>query len=155
MKLHNRFVAVCLTVLVAHIPGLTQQTNSQSEPVKPVHEHSKVETGDDGLRKVASGSFERDLDLNIDQKLLEADIEMAIDNAMRSIEIVLDELPIRLEPLEMDFNDLNIKFEGITVSLPEMDIDIEPVRFDMDEIDINIEVNDFLFKNDFELNNAP
>jgi hypothetical protein len=157
MKLHNRFLAICLTVLVAQTPGLTQHSNSQSVSDKPIAENTEEETGNDGFRKVASGSFEMDLDLNIDQKILEADIEMAIDNAMRSIEIVLDDLPIRLEPLEMDFSDLDIKFDAIDISLHDMDIEIEPVRVDLDEIDINIKVDedDFQFENDYKLNTVP
>lgn len=157
MNLHNRFLAVCLIVLVAQIPGLTQHSNSQSVPVKPVEENSKGEIGNDGLRKVASGTFETDVDLNIDQKILEADIEMAIDNAMRSIEIVLDYLPIRLKPLEMDFSDLNMKFDAINVSLPNMDIEIEPVGVDLDEMDINIQIDedDSHFEDDYKLHTAP
>jgi hypothetical protein len=157
MKLHNYLLAVCLTVLGAQIPGLTQDSNSQSVPDKPVADNTEVEIGNDRFRKVASGSFEMDLDLNIDQKILESDIEIAIDNAMRSIEIVLDDLPIRLEPLQMDFSDLNIKFDPINFSIPEIDIEIEPVKVDMDEIDMNIEVDegDFQFKNNYKLNTVP
>lgn len=132
MKPHNRFLAVCLIVLFAQIPALSQDNNAQP----PLDENSNPEIPG-CLRKIASGSFELDLDIDIDQETLEADIELALENAMRSAEIVLEVLPVHLDVMKTDFSGMDIKFDPIDINLRDLDIDIEPVEFDMDDLNIN------------------
>jgi len=149
MKSHNRFLAICLIVLIAQIPGLSQDNNPQSDTAKPFNENSNKEIRS-SVRKIASGSFEMDLDIDIDEEALGADIEIAIDNAMRSVEIVLEGLPVHLDLMKTDFSGLDIEFDPIDINLRDMDIEIEPVEFDMDDLDMNIkrDDDDFRFNND-------
>lgn len=149
MKPHNRFLAVCLTVLLAQIPGLSQDNSPQPVTDKQLDENSNPEIRS-CLRKIVSGSFELDLDIDVDQETLESDIEMAIDNAMRSAEIVLEGLPVHLDLMKTDFSNMNMEFDPIDINLRDVDIDIEPVEFDMDDFDINIDYDgdDFRFDDD-------
>ena len=148
MKPHNRFLAICLIVLLAQIPGLSQDNNPRSDTVKPVNENSNPETRS-SVRKIASGSFDN-IDIDINEEALETDIEIAIDNAMRSVEIVLEGLPVHLDLMKTDFSGLDMEFDPIDLNLRDMNIDIEPVEFDMDDLDINIKLDDddFRFNND-------
>jgi hypothetical protein len=148
MKPHNRFLAICLIVLLAQIPGLSQDNNLQSGTAKPVNENSKPEIRS-STRKIAPGSFEMDLDIDIDENALETDIEIAIDNAMRSVEIVLEGLPVHLD-LKTDFNGLDMEFDPIDINLGDLDIDIEPVEFDLEDMGLNIKRDD----DDFRFNNG-
>ena len=149
MKPHNRFLALCLIVLLAQIPGLSQDNKPQSDTAKPVNENSNPEIRS-SVRKIASGSFDMDIDIDIDEEALETDIEIAIDNAMRSVEIVLEGLPVHLDLMKTEFSGLDMEFDPIDINLREMDIDIEPVEFDMDDLDINIKLDD----DDFRFNNG-
>ena len=81
MKPHNRFLAICLIVLLAQIPGLSQDNNPQSDTAKPVNESSNPEIRS-SARIIASGSFDNiDIDINEEHG---DDIEIAIDNAKTS-----------------------------------------------------------------------
>lgn len=148
MKPHNRFLAICLIVLLAQIPGLSQDNNPQSDTAKPVNESSNPEIRS-SARIIASGSFDN-IDIDINEEALETDIEIAIDNAMRSVEIVLEGLPVHLDLMKTDFSGLDVEFDPIDINLRDMNIDIEPVEFDMEDLDINIKLDDDDFRFDHD-----
>src|SRR5687768_828759 len=111
MKLYNRALLACLVIFLT-MPGFSQETKPKKEG-QPVTDRSKDETKEepksDDLRKIATGSGYRDLDfdINIDEEALEANIEMAVENAMESVEAVLESLEIHIEPIEIDMRDVN------------------------------------------------
>lgn len=146
MQYQNRFLALCLTVLFAPHSVLSQDADLP-DPAKPVIEKPESEIRGNCLRKIASGSYEIDLDISIDDERIGADIEAAVDNAIRSTELVLE----GLQPIDMDFSDLNIDFDPGIIDLHGLDIDIEPVGFDMDAWDININEDQFRFDDDVDV----
>src|SRR5688500_4354056 len=78
MILFNRILLIVLVISLIAIPGFSQETDSKKKPQsqqtkgdEPYDEPSKSS----GMRKIASGSGgDLDLDINIDEETLEADI---------------------------------------------------------------------------------
>lgn len=154
MHTYYRPLFVILIVLLAS-PGFSQdpkkaETNSDSKV-------SKEEPRADGLKRISGRpAREYDFDIHIDEKALEANIERAVERAMRDVEEALDKLErleINIEPIEIDLGDLNLDIDPIEIHIPELDIDIDIEPFDMD-MDIDIDHDfDHDFDNDWDNDN--
>ncbi len=154
MHTYYRPLFVILIVLLAS-PVFAQdtkkaETNSDSKV-------SKEEPRADGLKRISGRpAREYDFDIHIDEKALEANIERAVERAMRDVEEALDKLErleINIEPIEIDLGDLNLDIDPIEIHIPELDIDIDIEPFDMD-MDIDIDHDfDHDFDNDWDNDN--
>src|SRR6187455_2591805 len=91
----------CLFVPLASALVLSQQdTKKNTSAVKETEEKSNS-----GLRKIkTSRGSDMDVDIKIDVKALEANIEHAVEQAMRSVENELEALEINFEPIEINLN---------------------------------------------------
>lgn len=139
MSTQYRPLFVILILLLA-IPGFSQDPK-KAEPKSDV-KVSKEEPRADGLKRISGRpAREYDFDIDIDEKALEANIERAVERAMRDVEEALDKLErldIHIEPIEINLGDLNLDIDPIEIQIPDLDIDIdiEPLDMDMD-IDID------------------
>jgi hypothetical protein len=145
-----RIQLVCFFITLATVSAFAQKANAAVKESKG--EQSNESTKSKGLRKIAEGSSTRDLDVdvNIDQQALETNIELAIENAMRSVEVVLEQLQINIEPIEIDLSHLDIDIEPVVIDIPNIDIDIEPIEADLHDMDMDIDVDhdDFYLEED-------
>jgi hypothetical protein len=142
MNSTNHTLFVLLFVSLATMPVIAQNSNpTQKTEKKTVKEESR----EDGLVKLNTN---RNLNfkINIDEKALETDIELAVQNAMRSVETALEALEIHIEPIEINLKDLNFNLDRIDINIPRFDIDIEPIGIDVDDMDedfdMDIDMND-------------
>lgn len=129
MRLKNHlasiFVLICLPLAV-----FSQNDDSKTEGSKA------------GLRKIGGGRSPK-IDVHIDQAKLEADIEMAVETALRSVEHSLEGLQINIEPIEIDLGNLNIDLEPLVINIPDIDIDIEPIEVELDDMDMDMDNDDW------------
>ncbi|MEK6782248.1 MAG: hypothetical protein AABY93_11100 [Bacteroidota bacterium] len=142
--IHTSFVVLIFSLAI--VPGFSQNANStlkkteektQTDPTKEESSRS------DGLRKISThGSPDWDFDINIDEEALEANIKLAVENAMKSVEVALDKLVINIEPIEINLGDLNLDMDPIEINIPALDIDIEPIEVNLDDLDIDIDIDD-------------
>ena len=107
-----------LTISLA-VPGFSQDVETSGKK----DESSKSE----GLRKMTNSQRNWNFDIRIDEAALEANIENAIENSMRSIEVALDRIEIHIAPIEINLGSFNMNMDPIMVNIPDLDIDIEPI----------------------------
>jgi len=141
MKHSSRILFACLIIFVISIPGFSQENPKKSIAPRADQQSKTDETNEEtskaeGLRKIKTRSQLRDMDVNIhiDQKMLEASIESAIENAMRSVDVALERLEINIEPIEIDLRSLDMDAHPIEINIPDLNIniEIEPVEVDLD-----------------------
>src|SRR5688572_3003476 len=104
MNLSFRILFVFLMVSMVSVSGFSQETTPTPQEEETNKESSKTA----GLRKIPTGSRWQDLDINIniDEKKIEAAIEAAVEDAMRSVEGQLERLEIHMESIEIDLGNL-------------------------------------------------
>lgn len=122
----SKTLLVCLVISSISITGFAQK----AEPTVKKEEESKSA----GMRKVASG---RGVDVIIDKAKLEADIEEAVDRALREVHTKLESLEIHIEPIHIDLGSMNIALDPIVINIPELNIEIEPIEIELDELDFD------------------
>ena len=132
MKLHA-YVAISLLILLFQNRGLSQDNHLD----KPVHDSKETKTLDHDLRKVTSES--QQLDIEIDTHKLETDIDTAIENAVRSIDLRFEDMDVH--PIEIDLSDLNLNWDHLENDFDYRDINIDRIEFDMEELDIDIDID--------------
>ena len=137
MKLPNYVLAISLFVLLFQNKGLSQGIQQAGED-KPSNHSEEANTIGDGLRKVASHSYEQDIDIEVHE--LENDIEAAVENVLKSFELSFKE--INIHPVEVDLSDLNINLDRFEVDFDFRDINIDRMEFDMENIDLNIDIDE-------------
>lgn len=109
------------------------QTNPEQEKKTTTTEVKLEESKTSGLRKLTNNRS-WDFKVNIDEEALEASIELAIEQAMNSLEVAmekLEKLEIHLEPIEINLS-----------ALENLDIDIDPIVINIDDLDIDIEIDE-------------
>jgi hypothetical protein len=121
------FVLICLPLAV-----FSQQAESKTEQSKA------------GLKKIGGGRSPK-VDVHIDQAKLEADIESAVETALKSVEHSLEGLHINIEPIEISLGSLEAldALEPLMINIPNLDIDIEPIEAELDDLDIDVDDNDW------------
>lgn len=144
-----RIYLVSLIISLASISGFSQEPTPKKDTVQPVKEQTPPdETKDassrtEGLRKITTRSPHGwDIDINIDEEALDANIELAIENAMESVEVALENLEIHIEPIEINLEELDLDFDPIEIEIPNLDIDVDPVEIDLNDIDIDIDIDE-------------
>ncbi len=137
MSTLHRTLFVVLILALASTTAFSQDSTRQKADKKDQPE----ETKEGGLRKIG-GRQHRNFDINIDEKALKANIEGAIENAMRSVDMALDKLEINIEPIEIDLRSLNKDIEPILINIPNINIDIEPIEVDLRHLDIDMDHHD-------------
>lgn len=138
MKLHTCILAIALLVLVFPIRGLSQDNNLQPDLDKPLNDSKDTKTFGDDIRRVTSDSYQ--LDIDIDNHELETEIETAIDQAIRSINLRFEDMDVH--PIEIDLSDLNLNLDHLYRDFDFNDIDIDRIEFDMEDLDIDIDIDD-------------
>ena len=138
MKLHTYVLAISLLVLFFQNRGLSQEKNPQSDPDKPLSRSQETKRTGDGLRKVSLDSYQRDIDIDNDE--LETEIETAVDNAIRSIELRFED--IYVHPVQIDLSELNLDWERLEGDFDFMHINIDRVEPDMEDFDIDISIDE-------------
>lgn len=155
MSLLNRILFLCLIVSLASVPGFSQEDSQKKNTAQSAKEQPKTDktngesSGTTGLRKINTHR-DRNFDIKIDEEALEAKIESAVEEAMRSVEVELGRLEIHIEPIEIDLSNLDVNIDPIVINIPDMDINIEPIEIDMEDMDIDIDIDehDFDWDND-------
>ncbi|HEV8515336.1 MAG TPA: hypothetical protein VGQ59_18765 [Cyclobacteriaceae bacterium] len=95
----------------------------------------------DGLKKISSGSArDWDFDVHIDHVSLEKNIEVAIENAMKSVE-ALERLEINIDPIEINLKDLNMDINPIVINIPNPVVAIDPIEINIPDIDVNVDAD--------------
>ncbi len=140
-------ILLVLIVLPLSISGYSQESN----PKKNATGQSKTDDTDKetspakGLRNIETRSQRHNWDVNvhIDQKAIEASIESAVENAMKSVEVAraLGKLEIQIEPIEIDLGKLDIDIGPIEINIPALDINIEPIDIDLDDMKIDVDAD--------------
>jgi hypothetical protein len=146
----------CLLIGLIAIPGFSQSTIKKDE--------SSADSKSAGLKKIDSGSQfrNRNFNVNIDEEALEASIELAVRDAMRSVEQVLEKLEIHIEPIEINLNNLDLNIDPIVINTPKIDVNVDPIDIDLDDMDfdmvmdIDVDIDDdrFDWDNDDEDNDS-
>jgi hypothetical protein len=142
MSIPYRTLFMFLIIALAVVPGFSQDANTKKAETKtPVV--TKEEPRSDGLRKITTRtSRDWDFDIHIDEEALEANIERAVEQAMKDLEISLEKLEkleIHLEPIEINLQKLNLDMKPIDIHIPHLNIDIAPIMIDLDDMDIDID----------------
>ncbi|MBL7861857.1 MAG: hypothetical protein JNJ65_11900 [Cyclobacteriaceae bacterium] len=127
------FLMICLT-----LPGLAQQIPTRQEESDPKAA---------GLKRMAGGSHQRGLRIQLNEEAMEASVEAAVENAMVSVESALRQLEHLdfIEPIEIDLDHLDLALEPLEIEIPELDFDIEPIKIELDELDLHLD-----FDGDFD-----
>src|SRR5258707_3742124 len=128
----NRTLIVLLIISLA-IPAYSQDKSTQKV-------EKKEEVRPDGLRKISTQHHDWDFDINIDEKALKANIEKAIESAMKSVDVALEKLEINIEPIVMNMKGLNMDVNPIRIDIPNINIDIEPIEVDLGDLNINTDM---------------
>jgi hypothetical protein len=141
MKLYPRRLFLAVTIFLTPMFGFSQESKNENNE----------ESSKSGLRRVASGSGEVDVNVHINEVILEENIEMSIENAMQSVEVI-ENPDMQIDPIDIDFTDLNIEIEPIEINIPSIDIEIEPAEVDFDDLDIDVDIDDedFFYHDDDE-----
>lgn len=146
MNTVNRTLFVVLILALA-IPGFGQDTNTSKTEKKT--SETKDETRPNGLRKITTRSpRDFDFDIHIDKEALEANIERAVEQAMKSVEGTLERLEINIDPIEINMKDLNLDVTPIQLNIPKLNIDIDPIEVEMPDLDIEAHMNHHDFDRD-------
>ena len=142
MNTPNRTLFVGLILLLATVPGFSQDANTQKTEKKTQTE-AKEETSNGGLKKIVSRTpRDWDFDIHVDEEALERNIKLAIESAMKEVEGTLESIQVHIEPIEIDLGDLNIDVNPIKINIPNLNIDIEPIEVNMDHLNIDMDNND-------------
>ncbi|MBI3483305.1 MAG: hypothetical protein HY015_10115, partial [Bacteroidetes bacterium] len=147
----NAFIRTLFVFLILSlaIQGFSQDTNTQKTERKTQTDATKEEPRPGGLRKITTRSpRDWNFDINIDERALEANIEQAIENAMRSVEGVLEKIEIHIEPIEINLKDMNVDVDPIVVNIRDLNIDIEPIGVDLPDLDIDADMDHHDFDRD-------
>src|SRR5258708_25828403 len=134
----NRTLFVLL-IFSSAIPAYSQDKNNTQKVEK------KEEIRPDGLRKISTKHQDWDFDINIDEKALKANIEKAIESAMKSVDVALEKLEINIEPIVINMKGLNMDVNPIRIDIPNINIDIEPIEVDLGDLNINTDVRHHAF----------
>ncbi len=138
MKLHTCILAVLLLVLVFQNRGLSQDNSLQSNLDKPLSDSKDTKPFGDNIRRVTSDSYQLDIDINNHE--LETEIETAIDQAIRSIDLRFEDMDVH--PIEIDLSDLNLNLDYLGRDFDFSDIDFDRIEFDMEDLNIDIDIDD-------------
>jgi hypothetical protein len=152
MSIQYRTLLGFLILALAIVPGFSQEANTKKAETKtPVI--TKEEPRSDGLRKITTRtSRDWDFDIHIDEAALEANIERAVEQAMKDVEIALEKLEkleIHIEPIEINLQKLNLDMKPIDIHIPHLNIDIAPILIDLDDLDLDIDIDED-FDHDFD-----
>jgi hypothetical protein len=152
MSIQYRTLLGFLILALAIVPGFSQEANTKKAETKtPVI--TKEELRSDGLRKITTRtSRDWDFDIHIDEAALEANIERAVEQAMKDVEIALEKLEkleIHIEPIEINLQKLNLDMKPIDIHIPHLNIDIAPILIDLDDLDLDIDIDED-FDHDFD-----
>lgn len=115
---------VWMAMMLVVVSGLAQDREKVSDSKRP-----------DGLVKIRS-SRNWDFNAQLDDQQLEATIEAALREALRSVESTLQSLEIQIAPIEIDLRHIDSVKQPIVIEIPDLDIDIEPIHLEIPEIDI-------------------
>lgn len=144
MSIPNRTLFVFLILSMIIVPGFSQEANTKNAETKTPPVVTKEEPRADGLRKITTRtSRDWDFDIHIDEEDLEANIELAVEQAMKEMEVTLEKLEkleIHLEPIEINLQKLNLDMKPIDIHLPHLNID--PILIDLDNLDIDIDIDE-------------
>jgi len=133
-------------VLLSVIPGFSQDANPKAEKkIQPDTPKEEFRMG--GLKKVGGSSRDWNFNIHIDKEALEANIESAIANAMKSMD-ALENLEIHIEPIEINLKDLNMDINPIEINIPN--INIEPIEINLGHLNVNTNIRHHHFDRDDE-----
>src|SRR5690348_4494923 len=132
MKPSNCILSLLFVCLIS-VSGFSQANNTTSQ--KDESESSKTA----GLRKIASGSGLRDIEVNIDEEALEASISAAVEEAMASVDEAMENIEIHIDPIEINLSDMDINIDPIVINIPNIDVNIEPIEVEIEDMDIDID----------------
>jgi hypothetical protein len=139
MNHSSRILPAFLIIFMIAVPCFSQEIEKASKK----EESSKSE----GLRKIVNNSQRNyTFDIRINHEELEANIEAAVENAIRSVEVALENLErmeIHIDPIEINMENLDVSLDPIVINIPDFNIDIEPIEIDLDDVD-----NDFDFEDE-------
>ncbi len=156
MTIPYRTLPGFLILALAIVPGFSQDANTKKAESKTSSVVTKEEPRSDGLKKITTRtSRDWDFDIHIDEEALEANIELAVEKAMKDLEIALEKLEkleIHIEPIEINLGKLNLDMKPIEIHIPNLNIEIEPIIIDLDDMDIDIDM-DHDFDRDFDWDN--
>lgn len=121
------FLMICLTM-----PGVSQQSPTSQEESDPKAA---------GLKRIAGGSHQRNLRIQLNEEAMQASVEAAVESAMVSVESALRQLEHLefIEPIEVNLDHLDLALEPIEIEMPELDVDIEPINIELDELDLHLD----------------
>lgn len=147
MATFTRSLFVVLILFLAIVPGFSQVPNTALKAEKKAQSEAKnEEPRADGLRKIETrSSRDWDFDIHLDEVELEANIERAIGNAMRDVEVALERLErleINIEPIEINVRELDLELDRIEVNIPDLDIDIDIEEIEVPDFDIDIDIDE-------------
>ena len=127
MKLITKFTAACVLLLLTTMLSWSQTSgNEKSE------DQSKAPARE-GLKKI---SGDRDtVDEHVDNEMLEANIESAVNQAMEVVRTTLQNLEIHIPAINVE----PIQLDAIDVDLGDIDIDIDPVDIDLSNADFEFD----------------
>ena len=145
MSIQYRTVFGFLILALAVVPGFSQGVNTKKAETKTPPVVSKEEPRADGLKKISTrASRDWDFDIHIDEEALKANIELAVEKAMKDLEIALEKLErleIHIEPIEINLVNLNLDMKPIEIHIPNLNIEIEPIIIDLDDMDIDSDMD--------------
>lgn len=145
MNTTYRTLIAFLIFSVVIVPASSQDANTKKTEAK-TSVVAKEEPRADGLKRISTRpSRDWDFDIHIDEEALEANIELAIENAMRDVEITLEKLEkleIHIEPIEINLQELDLNTKPIQIRIPNLNIDIAPILIDLDDLDLDIDINE-------------
>ncbi len=154
MTILYRTLFMFLIFALAVVPGFSQDANTKKAETKTPPVVTKEEPRSDGLKKITTRtSRDWDFDIHIDEEALEANIELAVEKAMKDLEIALEKLEkleIHIEPIEINLVNLNLDMKPIEIHIPNLNIEIEPIIIDLDDMDIDMDDD---FDRDFDWDN--
>lgn len=135
MKTSARILISCFLICLITVSAIAQDADSTTSK----DEHQKKLPEKNGLRKIASGSQSRDMDLDINiniDKALDQSIESTIEQSVEAVVASFENIDIHIEPFAIDLDDLNIDIDPVNIDIPDLHIDIDPVE--IGDMDFNI-----------------
>jgi hypothetical protein len=134
MNASIRLFVLLFTLMIA-MSGFSQQ----ADPEKELDERNAKPSGSAPLKKIPTHKQALDLDIDIDEQALEADIERAMQ-----VELNVEDIEIQVEEVDPILSDMNIVVDPVVeIDVPEIEIEPEMDYFEMKDIDIDIDEEDF------------